>query len=380
MRTSTERILTTHVGSLPRPEKLAVLLLQEDRGEALDPTQLEQAIGDAVAGAVQRQAGMGIDVVSDGEMSKVSYATYIHRRLSGFGGDVERQVARDLRDYPELRRKLAALAGTQSFRRAACVAPVTLADRAPLRRDLENFARALKGVQVAEGFLNAASPGLVTAFQPNRHYPSHEAYVGAVADAMREEYESIVRAGFLLQLDCPDLAMARHTGFQDLSEDDFLRRAALHVEVLNHAVANIAPDRMRMHLCWGNYEGPHDHDIELAKVLPIIVKARPAAISFEASNARHEHEWTVWRAAKLPDDKVLIPGVLDTRTNYIEHPELVAERITRFAGIVGRERVIAGSDCGFATFAGFGKLDPDIAYRKLSSLVEGAAIATRRLY
>ncbi len=380
MRTSAERILTTHVGSLPRPEKLALLLLQDDRGEAVEPTQLEQAIGEAVAAAVQRQAGMGIDVVSDGEMSKVSYATYIHRRLSGFGGDVERQVARDLRDYPDLRRKLATLAGTQSFRRAACVAPVTIADRAPLRRDLENFASALKAVQVAEGFLNAASPGLVTAFQPNRHYPSHEAYVGAVAEAMREEYESIVHAGFLLQLDCPDLAMARHTGFQDLSEAEFLKRAALHVEVLNHAVANIPPERMRMHLCWGNYEGPHDHDIELAKVLPIIVKARPAAISFEASNARHEHEWTVWRDARLPDDKLLIPGVLDTRTNYIEHPELVAERITRFAGIVGRERVIAGSDCGFATFAGFGKLDPQIAYRKLASLVEGAALATRRLY
>ena len=380
MRTSTERILTTHVGSLPRPEKLAVLLLQEDRGEPVEPMELEQVIGDAVAAAVQRQAVVGIDVVSDGEMSKVSYATYINRRLSGFGGDVERQVARDLRDYPELRRKLAALAGTQSFRRAACIAPVTLADRAPLRRDLENFGRALKAAQVTEGFLNAASPGLVTAFQPNRHYPSHEAYLGAVADAMREEYESIVDAGFLLQLDCPDLAMARHTGFQDLSEDDFLKRAALHVEALNHAVASIPPDRMRMHLCWGNYEGPHDHDIELRKVLPIVVKARPAAISFEASNARHEHEWTVWRDARLPEDKVLIPGVLDTRTNYIEHPELVAERITRFASIVGRERVIAGSDCGFATFAGFGKLDPEIAYRKLASLVDGAAIATRQLY
>jgi 5-methyltetrahydropteroyltriglutamate--homocysteine methyltransferase len=380
MRTSTERILTTHVGSLPRPEKLAVLLLREDRGEAVEPMEVELAVAHAVAAAVQRQAAIGIDVVSDGEMSKVSYATYIQRRLSGFGGDVERQVARDLRDYPELRRKLAALAGTQSFRRAACIAPVRLADRAPLQRDLENFGRALKDVQATEAFLNAASPGLVTAFQPNRHYPSHEAYVGAVADAMREEYESIVEAGFLLQLDCPDLAMARHTGFQDLSEADFLKRAALHVEALNHAVAGIPPDRMRMHLCWGNYEGPHDHDIELRKVLPIVLKARPMAISFEASNARHEHEWTQWRDARLPDDKLLIPGVLDTRTNYIEHPELVAERIARFASVVGRERVIAGSDCGFATFAGFGKLDPEIAYRKLSSLVEGAALATRQLY
>ncbi len=380
MQTSTERILTTHVGSLPRPEKLAALLLQEDRGEAKEGTELGQTIRNAVTAAVQRQAVLGIDVVSDGEMSKVSYATYIHRRLSGFGGDVERQVARDLRDYPDLRRKLAALAGTQSFRRAACVAPVALVDRAPLQRDLDNFRAALSPVQVTEGFLNAASPGLVTAFQPNRHYPSHEAYVSAVAEAMREEYESIVGAGFVLQLDCPDLAMARHTGFQDLSEDDFLKRAALHVEALNHAVANIPPERMRMHLCWGNYEGPHDHDIELRKVLPIVLKARPAAISFEASNARHEHEWTVWRDAGLPEDKVLIPGVLDTRTNYVEHPELVAERIARFAGIVGRERVLAGTDCGFGTFAGFGKLDPEIAYKKLSSLVEGAAIATRQLY
>ena len=380
MKRSSDRSLTTHVGSLPRPEKLAVLLLREDRGDAVEPMEVEQAVAHAVAAAVRRQAAIGIDVVSDGEMSKVSYATYIHRRLSGFGGDVERQVARDLRDYPELRRKLAALAGTQSFRRAACIAPVRLADRAPLQRDLENFGRALKDVPATEAFLNAASPGLVTAFQPNRHYPSHEAYVGAVADAMREEYESIVEAGFLLQLDCPDLAMARHTGFQDLSEAEFLKRAALHVEALNHAVAGIPPDRMRMHLCWGNYEGPHDHDIELRKVLPIVLKARPMAISFEASNARHEHEWTQWRDARLPDDKLLIPGVLDTRTNYIEHPELVAERIARFASVVGRERVIAGSDCGFATFAGFGKLDPEIAYRKLSSLVEGAALATRRLY
>jgi 5-methyltetrahydropteroyltriglutamate--homocysteine methyltransferase len=380
MQTSTERILTTHVGSLPRPETLAALLLREDRAEPVDEMELGQAIRDAVTTAVQRQAAIGIDVVSDGEMSKISYATYIHRRLSGFGGEVERQVARDLRDYPHLRRKLAALAGTQSFRRAACLAPVTLVDRAPLQRDLDNFRTALARVQVTEGFLNAASPGLVTAFQPNRYYSSHEAYVGAVAEAMREEYEAIVHAGFLLQLDCPDLAMARHTGFQDLSEEAFLERAELHVEALNHAVADIPPERMRMHICWGNYEGPHDHDIELKKVLPIVLKARPAAISFEASNPRHEHEWTVWRDARLPDGKLLIPGILDTCTNYVEHPELVAERIARFAGIVGRDRVIAGTDCGFGTFAGFGKLDPEISFKKLAALVEGAAIATRRLW
>ena len=380
MQTSRERILTTHVGSLPRPETLAALLLREDRAEPVDATELGQAIRDAVTSAVQRQAALGIDVVSDGEMSKISYATYIQRRLGGFGGDVERQVARDLRDYPNLRRKLAALAGTQPFRRAACVAPVAVVDRAPLRRDLDNFRAALAGVQVTEGFLNAASPGLVTAFQPNRYYASHEAYVGAVAEAMREEYEAIAGAGFLLQLDCPDLAMARHTGFQDLSEGEFLERAALHVEALNHAVANIPPERMRMHICWGNYEGPHDHDIDLKKVLPIVLKARPAAISFEASNPRHEHEWTVWRDTRLPEGKLLIPGILDTCTNYVEHPELVAERIARFAGIVGRERVIAGTDCGFGTFAGFGKLDPEISFKKLAALVEGAAIATRRLW
>ncbi len=246
--------------------------------------------------------------------------------------------------------------------------------------DLVNFGHALKAAQASEGFMTAASPGVVSAFQPNIYYPTHAAYVEAVGAVMKEEYEAIIGAGFVLQVDCPDLAMARHTGFQDLTETEFLMRAAHQVEVLNASLANIPATSIRMHICWGNYEGPHDHDIDLIKVLPIILKAKPHAISFEASNPRHEHEWAVWKEAGLPDDKVLIPGVLDTSTNFVEHPELVAQRLCTFASIVGRERVLAGTDCGFGTFAGYGKLDPEISYKKLATMVAGARIASARLW
>jgi 5-methyltetrahydropteroyltriglutamate--homocysteine methyltransferase len=261
-----------------------------------------------------------------------------------------------------------------------CVGAVAVKDREALRNDLANLRDALAQVQVAEGFMTAASPGLVPVFQTNRYYPTHEAYVEAIAAAMQEEYEAIVNAGFVLQLDCPDLAMAHHTSFQELSEADFLKRAAFHIEVLNHALRNIPADRARIHICWGNYEGPHDHDIAFAKVAPILVNAKPQALVIEAANPRHEHEWNVWQEVRLPDDKVLVPGVLDTSTNYVEHPELVAQRICRFADIVGRERVIAGSDCGFGTFAGYGKLDPDISFKKLHAMVEGAELASKRLW
>jgi 5-methyltetrahydropteroyltriglutamate--homocysteine methyltransferase len=380
MKLSTDRILTTHVGSLPRPQPVVDMLFKKERGEPYDAAEFERTMTQAVADVVARQRAVGVDVVSDGEMSKVGYATYIQDRLSGFGGHTDRKIALDLVDYPDLRKKMAAISGTQAFNRASCIGPVEVKDRAPLEHDLTHFKKALAGSDATEGFMNAASPGLVTAFQPNQYYKSHEIYVGAVADAMKEEYEAIVGAGFVIQLDCPDLAMARHTGFQDLSEAEFLKRAEQHVEALNHALENVPAEMARMHICWGNYEGPHDHDIDLEKVLGIVLKAKPQAITFEAANPRHEHEWIVWRDANLPDDKVLLPGVLDSSTNYIEHPELVAQRLCRYADIVGRERVIACSDCGFGTFAGYGKMDPEISYRKLEAMAEGAAIASDRLW
>jgi len=380
MKRSADRILTTHVGSLPRSQQLSEILLKKDHGEPVDPAEFDRTVREAVIANVKQQAATGIDIVSDGEASKVSYATYVHERLSGFGGDQPRKIALDLVDYPDFRKKMAAIAGTQTFKRSCCVGPVAVQDREALRKDLANFRAALERVRVAEGFLNAASPGLVTAFQPNQFYPTHRAYVEAVAEAMQEEYEAIVAAGFVLQLDCPDLAMARHTGFQDLTESQFLARAQLHVEALNHAVRNIPADAMRMHVCWGNYEGPHDRDIALEKIIGIVLKAKPAAVLFEAANPRHEHEWVIWRDAKIPDYKILVPGLLDTCTNYVEHPELVAQRICRYADIVGRERVLAGTDCGFGTFAGTGRVDTGIAWKKLGALVDGADIASKHLW
>jgi 5-methyltetrahydropteroyltriglutamate--homocysteine methyltransferase len=380
MKLSTDRILTTHVGSLPRPQPVVEMLFLKEKGEPYDAAAFERTMKQAVADAVARQRAVGIDVVSDGEMSKIGYATYIQDRLTGFGGNTDRKIALDLVDYPDLRKKMAAISGTQAFRRASCIGPVEIKDRAPLENDIAHFKDALAKSDAVEGFMNAASPGVVSAFQPNQYYPSHEKYVEAVADAMKEEYEAIVGAGFVIQLDCPDLAMARHTGFQDLSEAEFLKRAEQHVEALNHALATIPAEKARMHICWGNYEGPHDHDIDLAKVLGIVLKAKPQAITFEASNPRHEHEWVVWRDANLPDDKVLLPGVLDSSTNYVEHPELVAQRLCRYADIVGRERVLACSDCGFGTFAGYGKMDPEVSYKKLAAMAEGAQIASDRLW
>ncbi|MGH8260487.1 MAG: cobalamin-independent methionine synthase II family protein [Steroidobacteraceae bacterium] len=380
MKLSTDRILTTHVGSLPRSTAVTDLILKKERGEPYDGAELDRVVRDAVIDTVARQVETGIDVVSDGETAKIGYATYIKDRLSGFGGEHAGRPHLDLRDHPDLRKRMTAFTGPQTFKRLCCVGPVELRDPEAARIDIANFRAALARTPATDAFLNAASPGVVSSFQPNRYYPSHEAYVEAVAEVMRIEYEAIVAAGFVLQLDCPDLAMSRHTGFQDLGEEEFLRRAAHHVEALNSALRNIPAESVRMHVCWGNYEGPHDHDIPLQKVLDIVLRAKPQAISFEASNPRHAHEWVVWRDAKLPADKVLIPGVLDSSTNFVEHPELVAQRIGTFAGIVGRERVLAGSDCGFGTFAGYGKVDPAVAYKKLRSLVEGARIASARLW
>ena len=377
---SAGRTLTTHVGSLPRLPAVAEALLRRERGEGHDPDAFHAAIRAGVAEVVARQVALGIDLVSDGEYGKITYSTYIKDRLSGFGGEVEARPHLDLKDHPEFRRRMAAFTGPQSFKRLCCTGPVALADPAAVQVDIANFRAAVERSHPVGGFLSAASPGVVTSFQPNRHYDTHRAYLEAVAAAMEPEYEAIAEAGFVLQVDCPDLAMSRHTGFEDLSEAEFLARAETHVEVLNRTLRHIPADRLRMHVCWGNYEGPHDHDIELDRILPIILEAKPTAISFESANPRHGHDWAIWAAAKLPEDRVLIPGVIDTSTNFVEHPDLVAERICRFADIVGRERVIAGSDCGFGTFAASSKLDPDIAFKKLAALVEGAARASRILW
>ena len=373
-------IETTHVGSLPRSPALAEMLIARDHGKDVGEAAFEALVSDEIAAAVRAQIDNGITIVSDGELGKVGYATYVTERLDGFGGHVDRTPAKDLADLPELRRKLAAIMGSQEFVRAACIGPVRLRDSKPAQDDIRRFRTALDaqggGVR---GFMNAASPGLITAFQPNQHYPSHEAYLADLVVAMQPEYEAIAAAGFDLQLDAPDLAMAAHTGFQGLEEAEFLRRAAQNVEALNAATANIPAERMRMHICWGNYEGPHDCDIALEKVIDIILAAKPAQLLFEAANPRHDHEWAVWRDAGVPDDKILVPGLIDSCSNYVEHPELIAQRIERFASFVGAERVIASSDCGFGTFAGYGKIDPAVTWKKFRALREGADRAAARL-
>ena len=380
MKLSTDRTLTTHVGSLPRGAKVLEFLYQKENGESYDPAAFDEAVAEAVDDVVAKQVAVGIDVVSDGETSKVGYATYIKDRLSGFEGHYPRPPHLDLAPHPAFREAMARMVGKQTFKRAACTGPIELVDRDAMKKDVANMRAAVKRHRAVDAFMNAASPGVISSFQSNRYYPTHEAYVDAIAAAMKSEYDAIATAGFVLQLDCPDLAMARHTGFQDLTEQEFLRRAEYQVEALNRAVADIPADAMRLHVCWGNYEGPHDHDIPLQKILSIVLKAKPAGILFEAANPRHRHEWAIWRAAKLPDDKVLIPGCITSTSNYVEHPELVAQQICQYADIVGRDRVIAGTDCGFGTFAGLGRVDPDIAYKKLASLAEGAALATKRLW
>ncbi|MFN3817650.1 cobalamin-independent methionine synthase II family protein [Blastomonas sp.] len=373
-------IATTHVGSMPRGPELTALLLARDAGEPFDAVAFDAAVSDAVDRSVAFQRECGVDIVSDGEMGKVGYSTYMIERLSGFGGHVDRKPAADLAEVPDLARRLSAIMGSQEFVRASCIGPVKLVSLEPLHDDIRRFRAAMDAHSAGgRGFMNAASPGLITAFQVNRHYPSHEAYLADLADAMREEYETIVNAGFDLQLDCPDLAMSRHTGYQDLSEEEFLKVAAANVEALNAATANIPPERMRMHICWGNYEGPHDHDIPLERVIDIVLAARPATILFEGANPRHEHEWTVWRDAKIPGDKRLAPGVIDTCSNYVEHPELIAQRLERFVAIVGADRVVASTDCGFGTFAGYGKIDPLVTAKKLKAMRAGADLAGSRL-
>jgi len=373
-------IATSHVGSLPRGPELVPLLLARDKGETYDAAEFDRVVQAAVDEAVAKQVEAGVTFVSDGEMGKIGYSTYIIERLSGFGGHTPRKPARDLAEVPELAKKLSAIMGSQEFTRASAISKVELVNLEPLHDDIRRFRTALdRHGKGAQGFLNSASPGLITAFQPNQFYPSHEAYLADLVDAMRPEYEAIAAAGFLLQLDCPDLAMSRHTGYQDMSDEDFLRTIEANVEALNAATANIPAEKMRMHLCWGNYEGPHDHDIPLEKIIDVVLRAKPATLLFEAANPRHEHEWTVWTEAKLGSDRILAPGLVDTCSNYIETPELIAQRIERFAQIVGKDRVIASTDCGFGTFAGYGKIDPAVAWKKLANLRAGADLADRRI-
>jgi len=391
-------VRTTHVGSLPRPQAVVDLLFAEDRGDPVDPVAYDRTMADAVADVVRRQLDAGVDLVSDGEMSKISYATYVRHRLTGFSttaAQPPRATPRDLDEFPAFRDRLAASGATPKYQRPVCVGPIAVKDLSGLEADLRRFRSALDtaGVPPERGFVNAASPGVIAVFQPNTHYPDHESYLGAVADAMRAEYEAIVAAGFTLQVDCPDLAMGRHIAFRDLDDEQFLRRAERDVEALNAALANIPREKVRMHLCWGNYEGPHTHDIPAAAILPTVLKAKPRSILFEAANPRHAHEWTAWadagagrsspgapsrRTAILPDDTLLVPGVIDTTTNFVEHPELVAQRLARFVDIVGADRVVAGTDCGFGTFAGFGAVHPTICWPKLKVLADGAALASAR--
>lgn len=381
MRLSTDRILTTHVGSLPRPDDLVPLLRAKDDGEPYDEAALQASVTRAVDDVVGQQVAAGIDIVSDGEMAKIGYSTYLKDRLSGFGGDGGRRVPKDLQDYPEYSAFLVSTRGVPvGLKRPLCQGSVALKDGRPLEIDLANFRAAIDHHRPFDAFMNAASPGVVAVFMSNAYYPSHEAYLAALAEVMRVEYQAIVGAGFVLQIDAPDMAMGCHILWQDESDESFSRIAAQQIEALNAATAGIPPERMRMHVCWGNYQGSHHCDVPLERIAEIVFRARPQALVIEGANPRHEHEWEVFLTAKLPSDKVIIPGVIDSTSNYIEHSRLIAQRIVRYADVVGRERVIAGADCGFSTFAGFPQVMPRIAWAKLRSLVEGAALASKQLW
>jgi 5-methyltetrahydropteroyltriglutamate--homocysteine methyltransferase len=367
-------ILATHVGSLPRSQAVVDFLFARERGESYDPAAFDTCMRAAVAEVVRRQKDAGIDIVSDGETSKISYATYVKDRYTGFGGDSPRNAPADLKLFPTFLDRLSREGGTPTYARPMCTGSVTSKGQVELLNDINNLKSAMAAHGVTRGFMNAASPGVISLFLQNSFYPSREAYLAALADAMRDEYRTIIEAGLDLQVDCPDLALSRHMLFSDLTDEAFVKVAAAHVEALNHALAALPQDRIRVHICWGNYEGPHVCDIDMAKVFAVLMSVRARYILFETSNPRHGHEWTVFRdrRSEIPDDKVLVPGVVDTTTNFVEHPELVAQRLERFTDIVGRDRVIGGSDCGFGTFAGFGAVDPEIAWAKLATLKEGA--------
>ena len=375
------KILTSHVGSLPRTQDVVDFIFARENEQPYDQAAFDAMMTSASDETVRRQVEAGIDIVSDGETSKISYATYVKDRYTGFSGDSPRNAPGDLKLFPGFLKRLADDGGTPQYARPMCTGPVDSKGQDELNTDIKNLKSAMAKHGAKRGFMNAASPGVISLFLQNEYYANREEYLAALADAMKEEYETIVGAGLDLQLDCPDLALSRHMLFGDLTDDEFIKIANMHVEALNHALRDIDPEHVRVHICWGNYEGPHVCDIDMDKVFSTLMTTRARYVLFETSNPRHAHEWTVFRDRKneIPDDKVLVPGVVDSTTNFVEHPELVAQRIERFVDIVGADRVIAGSDCGFGTFAGFGAVDPDIAYAKLASLSEGAALASSRL-
>ncbi len=382
MKGSFDRFLTTHTGSLPRPEDLIRMMFAKEEGIPIEPRALAARIRDAVTEIVRRQTAAGIDVINDGEMSKPSYATYIKDRLNGFGGESQPPPYPDLVAFPGLHQKVYGDRGRARRKMPGCNGPISVRDREAVKIDIENLKAGVAGKAsgVEDLFMSAASPGVVSLFFHNDYYKTHDEYLYAIADAMQYEYETIASAGLVLQLDCPDLGLGRHVQFPDLSIEEFRRKAQLHVEALNHAVRNIPPEHMRMHLCWGNYEAPHQMDVPLADIIDLVFLARPSGISFEAANPRHAHEWAVFETVKLPDGKVLIPGVLESKSNFIEHPELVAQRIGRYATLVGRENVMLGTDRGYGTWVGQAAVDPDVVWGKLASMAEGARIASKRFW
>jgi len=380
MHRSTERFLTTHTGSLPRPEPLIRAMYAKEEGVPVDQAALAAQVRSAVAEVVHKQAEAGVDLVNDGEMSKPSYATYVKDRLSGFGGTGNTFVYQDLAEFPNLAKRVFGDPGRSRRKTPACNGPISVRDAEAAAADVENLTSALAPIRATGAFMSAASPGVVSLFFRNDYYPSHEAYLFAIADAMRHEYETVAKAGITLQIDCPDLAMGRHIQYATLGLDEFRKRARMHVDALNHALSRIPPEQLRIHLCWGNYEGPHHCDVPLGDVIDIVFLARPSAISLEAANPRHAHEWTLFERVKLPPGKVLIPGVIESKSNFIEHPELIAQRIVRYAKLVGRENVIAGSDCGYGTWVGQAAVDPDVVWAKFNALAEGARIASTQFW
>ena len=380
MQRSRDRFLTTHTGSLPRPDDLVRMIYAKEEGEPVDADALAARVKAAVADVVKKQADAGVDLINDGEMSKPSYATYIKDRLDGFGGTANTFVYQDLSEFPRLEKRVFGDPGRSRRKTPACNAPIGVRDRRAPEVDADNLKAALKNVKAVGGFMSAASPGVVSLFFRNDYYKDFESYIFAIADAMQHEYETIAKAGLVLQIDCPDLAMGRHIQYADLSLVDFRKRAQLHIEALDHAVANIPAEQLRMHLCWGNYEGPHHCDVPLADIIDLVLKAKPVTISLEAANPRHAHEWVLFEKVKLPDGKVLIPGVIESKSNFIEHPELIAQRLGRYAKCVGRENVIAGSDCGYGTWVGQATVDPDVVFAKLKAMAEGAALASRQFW
>jgi len=380
MKRSSDRFLTTHTGSLPRPDDLVRTMYAREEGVPVDPSALDARIAAAVTEVVGKQVQAGIDVVNDGEMSKPSYATYIKDRLSGFGGTGNTFVYQDLADFPRLEKRVFGDPGRSRRKTPACNAAIGVRDATAAEIDVAHLQAALAGVTAADGFLTAASPGVVSLFFRDEHYGSEEAYLDAIAEAMRVEYETVAEAGVILQIDCPDLGMGRHIQYADLPLAEFRKKAMLHVEALNHALRNIPPERLRMHMCWGNYEGPHHCDVPLADVIDVVLRARPSAIVLEAANPRHAHEWKLFETVKLPEGKILIPGVIESKSNFVEHPELIAQRISRYANLVGRENVMAGSDCGYGTWVGQAAVDPDVVWAKMRAMAEGARIASREFW